>query len=74
MVVLGCVCCLMAFVTFVVGFVGDVGSSDGKMWLSGGAGLCVVCFAFDNYVRFVQIAKDMAVLLKLKHYYTSILR
>jgi hypothetical protein len=43
--VLGCVCCLMAFVTCVVGFVGDVGSSDGKMWLSGGAGLCVVCFA-----------------------------
>ena len=48
-VVLGCVCCLMAFVNCVVDFVGDVGSRDGRTWLSGGFGLCVVCFV--GFVR-----------------------
>ncbi len=51
-VVLGCACCLMAFVNCVVDFVGDVGSRDGKMWLSGGAGLCIVCFRFCACVCF----------------------
>jgi hypothetical protein len=47
--VLGCLCCLMAFVNCVVNFVGDVGSRVGKTWLIGGVRLCVVCFV--GFVR-----------------------
>ena len=41
---LGCVCCLMAFVNCVVNLVGDVGSRVGKLCMGGGVVLCVVWF------------------------------
>ena len=42
-VVLGCVCCVMAFVNCVASLVGEKGSRVGKMWLCGSVRLCVVC-------------------------------